>query len=240
MKYNEDDTYMHHEGSWKRVINIKDDKRPMSEGGGNFYHVEGVKEPIHQDSKGKLASGAMLNAGHGEKPMEKTNKIDGANLVPVTREALEEAGIEDTRKKPPEEKPKMDKADDWSDHFDNDKEAGDGSQPKPKADPDAPKGKTSVDDWVKAGGKVKKVPMDKAEYEKDLSITGKRGVREDRRIDVAAAKTPKIGTRLRDYKAGKEKIIKALLDEGYRESALLLKNWDEMDTIAENIEKSLK
>ena len=59
--------YVHHEGVWKRVNDVKDDKRPISEGGGNFYHIEGVKDPVHQDDRGKLATGNLLNAGHGPK-----------------------------------------------------------------------------------------------------------------------------------------------------------------------------
>jgi len=91
-----------------------------------------------------------------------------------------------------------------------------------------------------AKNKIKKEEdMDKAEYEKDMSIKGKRGVREERRIDVASSKGPKIGTRLRDFKEGKQILIKALADEGHRESALLLKNWNEMDANAEAMEKSI-
>ena len=136
-----------------------------------------------------------------------------------------------------------------------------------------------------------KEDMDKAEYEKDMSIKGKRGVREERRIEAAKAKQPGIGTRLKTFKENKnltksddldakikakkraemdkrgfgeveatrhvidrdrgekapkpkkmkpllnsieEKntLIKALADAGFRESALLLKNWDEMDANA--------
>ena len=133
--------------------------------------------------------------------------------------------------------------------------------------------------------------MDKAEYEKDMSIKGKRGVREERRIEAAKAKQPKIGARLKTFKenknlaksydldakirtnmkaemdkrgfgeaeatrhvidrdrgekASKQKkmkpllnsieekntLVKALEDAGQRESALLLKNWGEMDAVA--------
>jgi hypothetical protein len=140
--------------------------------------------------------------------------------------------------------------------------------------------------------------MDKAEFEKDMSIKAKRGVREERRIETAKAKQPKISSRLRTYKQQKqdalskgdkldekikaklkgemdkrgfgeadatrhvidrdrgEKIkpkkmkpllnsieekntlVKALEDAGQRESALLLKNWDELDkTATEMLEK---
>jgi hypothetical protein len=157
--------------------------------------------------------------------------------------------------------------------------------------------------------------IEKAEYEKDMSIKGKRSVREGRRIETAKAKQPKIGARLKTFKENKtsdlnkgawvgnpgdntgsggstslaqseddldakikakmraemdkrgfgeaeatrhvidrdrgekapkpkkmkpllnsiqEKntLVKALEDAGQRESALLLKNWDEMDASA--------
>ena len=81
--------------------------------------------------------------------------------------------------------------------------------------------------------------MKKAKQEDGLNPKNKRLIREDRRIDTAKAKTPKLNSRLRDYKAGKDMIVKALADTGHRESALLLKNWDEMDSNAESMEKSI-
>ena len=81
--------------------------------------------------------------------------------------------------------------------------------------------------------------MNKAKQEEELSIQGKRATREDRRIETAKAKTPKLSTRLNTFKVNKDAIIKALADAGHRESALLLKNWDEMDINAEEMQKSL-
>jgi hypothetical protein len=79
--------------------------------------------------------------------------------------------------------------------------------------------------------------MDKAEFEKDLNPKGKRMVREQRRIE-SATKQPNIARRLKDYKAKKQELVKALDEAGHRESALLLKNWDQVDEIAEQMYKS--
>ena len=55
--------FMDHEGTWKRVLKVKDDGRPTSKGSGNFYTLEGVKDPIHADEKGKLTIGRMIIEG---------------------------------------------------------------------------------------------------------------------------------------------------------------------------------
>jgi hypothetical protein len=41
-------------------------------------------------------------------------------------------------------------------------------------------------------------------------------------------------------KKRKLKLVKALEDAGFRESALLLKNWDEMDSIAKQLDNTIK
>jgi len=100
---------------------------------------------------------------------------------------------------------------------------------------------------VRKGKEVSKPSLSvvKADYEKDMSIKGKRGVREERRISNAKAKTPRLSTRLqsfKDKKSGdkfKSELIKALDDAGYRESALLLSNWNEVDANAETMSKSM-
>ena len=36
-----------HQGKWYKVTNIVDNKKPMNQGGGNMYHLEGVPHPVH-------------------------------------------------------------------------------------------------------------------------------------------------------------------------------------------------
>lgn len=149
--YNEDDTYMHHEGSWKRVNNIKDDGRSMDQGGGNFYHVEGVKDPIHQDKKGNLATGAMINGGRA-----KINKTDVDENT---------AGLDTIR-----------------------------------------------------------------------LVSESQNVRNN----TKPVKLPRVTVLANRKKLGKAELIKSLEEAGHRESALLLKNWDEMDTVAKSMHEKSK
>jgi hypothetical protein len=53
--------YMEHEGTWKKILKVKDDGRKTTEGVGNFYHLEGVKKPIDPKNKGRLSTGKILN-----------------------------------------------------------------------------------------------------------------------------------------------------------------------------------
>lgn len=145
----------HHDGQWRKVLNVKDDGKPHSEGGGNWYHLEGVKDPVHQNQRGPLASGAMLNAG--------VKKSDCDDMKKSGYGADKETG-------------------NFLEHFN---------------------------------------PATK--HPKEPTAGMPKGTK-------AGEKTTSTGFKL--------KLVKALADAGYRESALLLKNWDEMDDIAKAFAKS--
>jgi len=53
--------YAKHEDKWKKILDIVDSKKPAHEGGGNMYHLEGNKQPVHQDEIEDVASPQELN-----------------------------------------------------------------------------------------------------------------------------------------------------------------------------------
>lgn len=48
--------YAQHSGSWHKIKDVTDSKKPVHEGGGNMYTLEGVDKPVHQDDIEDIAS----------------------------------------------------------------------------------------------------------------------------------------------------------------------------------------
>lgn len=83
--------------------------------------------------------------------------------------------------------------------------------------------------------------LEKAKEEQYLGPKGKRGVRERRRVDVAVSKPKPIQDRLTDYKdsVAKGDLVKALMEQGFTQSARDLSIWDHKDNDANAMEKYL-
>ena len=85
----------------------------------------------------------------------------------------------------------------------------------------------------------------KAQKDKKADIKQKTDLRDmaggiQRQIDSAMRQgIPEEGSFEKPKKKNHLRLIKALEDAGYRESALLLKNWDEMDDVAKAMEEEL-
>jgi len=63
---------------------------------------------------------------------------------------------------------------------------------------------------------------------------------EGKRVSSASTKKPTPAVQAKIDEAKKSGLIKSLFNNGHRESALLLKNWDEMDANAIEMQKSLQ
>lgn len=226
-KYEDDSQYVKHsDGEWHKVLDVKDDGKPHGEGGGNWYHLEDVKSPVHQNDRGPLASGKMLNAGI-KKSDEDEIKIEEKkrqyaninNKMPDPMKENTNIAIKEAKRK------KMNKEEGGPDMASPDKPKGldDKRKPvthdecgRPFAKKDGSEPDEETKNFLEHFDPPTKHPK---EPTAGMPASNKPG-----------QKTTSTGFKL--------KLVKALSDAGYRESALLLKNWGEMDSIATEMAKS--
>ena len=211
----------HDDGQWHKVLNVKDDGKPHSEGGGNWYHLEGVKEPVHQNKRGPLASGAMLNAGVKKTDLEKSKRPEG--VVPEAPKTGSGAQPKNQTKISGPVGSKMRQLMD---------EGSVNAQAKPHQI-------RAAQDRAVADQSLRDV----SPKHKEAVSDAKKRVAESKRAKANAkyfnkpdAKEEKTVIRRR---VAKNDLIEALDKAGHRESALCLKNWDEKDSIAEKMEKAM-
>ena len=75
--------YAQHKGEWKKILDIKDTGKPVHEGGGNMYELEGVGE-VHQDNIDDMAPQEDIN----KNDMVEGGLADGAKLEDFDKDQL--------------------------------------------------------------------------------------------------------------------------------------------------------